>query len=191
MSWTGMGILRDVVTVRPLTTWPGERIVQPRSSPFRAPLSETAGLLDRELGMLGATWVVMELAITEADLRLDGMVRANAIPNHPGVVLSMGDTLHGPLRYATAEFRTWQDNLRAIALALEALRKVDRYGVSKRGEQYRGWRQLTAGGPSVERGRALIAEHGGVARALMATHPDHGGSADDFADVQAAREAGA
>jgi hypothetical protein len=26
-------------------------------------------------------------------------------------------------------------------------------------------------------------------RALMATHPDHGGDAADFADVQAAREA--
>lgn len=61
-------------------------------------------------------------------------------------------------------------------------------GVTKRGEQYAGWKQLAAGsGPSAERGRALIAKHGGEVKALKATHPDHGGSAEDFADVQAAR----
>jgi hypothetical protein len=38
----------------------------------------------------------------------------------------------------------WQANVRAIALALEALRAVDRYGVTKRGEQYQGWTALPA-----------------------------------------------
>ena len=38
-------------------------------------------------------------------------------------------------------------NLRSIALGLKALRAVDRYGVSRRGEQYAGFRAaLTAGG---------------------------------------------
>ena len=57
----------------------------------------------------------------------------------------------------------------------------------------RGWRQLEAGNgsPSPERGRELIREHGGVRQALMATHPDRGGDAADFAAVQAAREEGA
>lgn len=45
-------------------------------------------------------------------------------------------------------------------------------------------------GKRPERGRQLIERHGGLRQALMATHPDHGGSADDFADVQAAREEG-
>jgi hypothetical protein len=39
----------------------------------------------------------------------------------------------------------WQHNVRAIALGLEALRKVDRYGITRRGEQYAGWKALPAG----------------------------------------------
>lgn len=38
----------------------------------------------------------------------------------------------------------WQINLRAIALGLEALRKLDRYGITSRGEQYTGWRAIEA-----------------------------------------------
>lgn len=32
--------------------------------------------------------------------------------------------------------------IRAIAMALESLRRVDRYGVTKNGEQYKGWSKL-------------------------------------------------
>lgn len=85
---------------------------------------------------------------------------------------------------------TARELIKGEEIHLQALRAVDRYGVTRRGEQYAGWKQLAAGsGASVERGRGLIRDHGGVTQALKATHPDHGGSADDFADVQAAREA--
>src|SRR5690606_5164123 len=83
----------------------------------------------------------------EDDIRLDGLPRANARPGHQGVVLAF-DSKYGPLKYATDTFDRWQDNLRAIALGLESLRRVDRYGITKRGEQYTGWRQLPAGGES-------------------------------------------
>lgn len=36
----------------------------------------------------------------------------------------------------------WQANVRAIALGLEALRRVERYGIAPRGEQYTGWKAL-------------------------------------------------
>ncbi len=180
----------DGVTVRPISTWPGGATAGARRSPFDAPWSTTVGDLSRELRLIGARRVVLELAISESEIRLDGQPYARARARHPGVVLSF-ESDHGPLRYATAEFETWQANLRAIALGLEALRKVDRYGIAKRGEQYRGYRQIESGGPSAERGRALIHKHGDVRRALMATHPDHGGDAAAFADVQAAREASA
>lgn len=45
-------------------------------------------------------------------------------------------------------------------------------------------------GASVDRGREVIRQHGGVRAALMATHPDHGDDPEVFADVQAARAAG-
>lgn len=89
----------------------------------------------------------------------------------------------------TDAFPHWQDNVRAIALGLEALRKVDRYGIGKRGEQYVGWRALPAGDAGeVDRGRDLIEEAGGVRAALKCHHPDHGGDPADFSAVQAARE---
>lgn len=43
------------------------------------------------------------------------------------------------LVYATDTCVLWQHNVRSIALGLEALRAVDRYGITKRGEQYAGF----------------------------------------------------
>jgi len=40
----------------------------------------------------------------------------------------------------------WRHNVRSIALGLEALRAVDRYGISRRGEQYAGFRAALASG---------------------------------------------
>ena len=82
-----------------------------------------------------------------------------------------------------------QDNVRAIALSLEALRAVDRYGVSKRGEQYAGWKQLTTGDSmSQAEARDLLASYGGETEALKKTHPDTGGDVESFRKVQRARE---
>lgn len=178
-------------TFRPLSLFPPEFHSPRQASQFKSGYSATMELLDLELHSLGARDFVIELAVTEADIRirLDGMPRASARPSHPGVVVSF-DSKHGPLRYGTDAFPHWEDNLRAIALGLEALRKVERYGIGKRGEQYQGWLALSAGSdPSPERGRRLIEKHGGVRAALHATHPDHGGAPAEFADVQAARAA--
>ena len=172
---------------RPIDQWPGGKI-NPRPAPFRTSYGRTLNLLERELDMLRARNVVLQVALDEKDIRLDGQPRARARASHPGVILAF-DSKYGPLKYATAEFTTWDDNLRAIALGLEALRKVDRYGITKRGEQYTGWKQLAAG-PSMdeETARAVINHHGGSIRAaLMATHPDRGGDADEFQRVQDAR----
>jgi hypothetical protein len=180
------------VTFRPLPTWPYP-VTRDRRSPwtFKAGWSSTLQILERELGYLGGRNVVIGAAFSERDLRLDGMPRADArTPSHPGIELSF-DSKHGRLVYATDVCARWEHNVRSIALGLESLRAVDRYGITRRGEQYAGWKQLESGGPSSERGRELIREHGGVRQALMATHPDHGGSPEDFADVQAAREQGA
>ena len=174
---------------RPFERWDRKVDANRPRAPFRAGYQTTIDLLEREVRMLGARQVVVELAITEADLRLDGQPYATARPRHPGVTVAF-DSQHGPLKYTADKFATWQENIRAIALGLEALRKVDRYGMTSRGEQYAGWKQLGGGGPSPEHGREIIRKLGGLKAALFATHPDHGGDPDDFAAVQAAREAG-
>ena len=178
------------IRCRPITTFPPEFQARRQASQFSAGWSATMQLLERELEKLGARDAVIELAVQEGELRIDGWPYADARPTHPGVIVSF-DSKHGPLRYGTDAFDHWQENVRAIALGLEALRKVDRYGIGKRGEQYVGWRQLSAGDSDhlAQRGRELIAGHGGETAALKATHPDHGGDREDFEAVQAAREA--
>ncbi len=128
-------------TFRPIDKWPGELTNGRRSSPFRTPWGRTLDLLDRELGFLQARNIVFQVAMHESDIRLDGRPRARAVASHPGVIIAF-DSRYGPLKYATDVFWHWEDNVRAIALGLEALRKVDRYGITKRGEQYTGWKQL-------------------------------------------------
>lgn len=178
------------MTFRPLTVWPYTDTRQRRSRwTFKAPWSNTLELLDRELRMLRASNVVCGAFFREQDIRLDGLPRSGARePSHPGIELSF-DSPHGRLVYASDACDRWEHNVRSIALGLEALRAVDRFGITRSGEQYAGWKQLTAGGPSSQRGREIIREHGDVRKALMATHPDHGGDPGDFADVQAARGA--
>lgn len=132
------------IIYRPITTWPGERTKVRTWSRFKTNWSSTLALLHRELRHLNAKKVVIEVALREQDFKLNGEWRANAKPTDPGIVVSF-DSRYGPLRYATDVFLDWQDNVRAIALGLEALRKVDRYGITKRGEQYTGWKALPAG----------------------------------------------
>lgn len=139
------------MTLRPLLAWPRAETVNRRRSPFRSTWSDTVELLRRELRQLdGGTYypdTVLQLALREQDFRLtDGLPRANAIPSMPGVILNIESTTAGPLSYPCDAFDRWTDNLRAIALGLEALRKVGRYGITPGNEQYRGWRAIEANG---------------------------------------------
>jgi hypothetical protein len=183
---------------RPIPRWPHRPTApyQRRSrSTFKAGWQNTLDLLDREVRLLDGQHVLIGGGWSEGHLRQDGMLRANApAPQHPGIELSFDAVIAGRrqrLVYATDVCEFWQHNVRSIALGLEALRAVDRYGVTRSGEQYAGFKELPSGSvaPSADRGRDLIRQHGGVTQALKATHPDHGGDAAKFADVQAAREA--
>lgn len=178
------------VTFRPLPTWPhGATPAASRRSrwTFKASYGDTLGVLEQELIHLHAHNVLIGIGLSERDIRLDGMPRANAPqPLHPGVELSF-DSKFGRLTYATDTHEAWQHNLRAIALSLQALRAVDRYGVSKRGEQYAGWALLTAGGPDPERGRQLVERAGSLREAMRRHHPDQGGDQRDIVDVLAYR----
>jgi hypothetical protein len=187
---SGYDELAGLVTFRPLSmSLPAPTYGGWSGSPFSASWTSTVEKLADEIRHLKPRQALLEVDIREQDLRQDGMPRATARAGSPGVILTLVATPYGDLRYPCSTFQTWQANTRAIALALEALRKVDRYGVTKRGEQYAGWKALPAGdGPSAERGRRLVDQHGGdVRNALKATHPDHGGNRADFADVQAFR----
>jgi len=177
---------------RPIDKWPGEPTApeDQRYSPFKATEASTWRLLKRELAMLGSENIVIQAYLRENQIRIDGWPKNGARPSSPGVVVAF-DSKFGPLKYATDTFNHYLANLRAIALGLEALRKVDRYGITKRGEQYTGWKQIESGSAATDlrRGRELISEHGGVKAALKAAHPDAGGDEADFKAIGVAAEA--
>lgn len=194
------------VTFRPIDTWPGELTKQRMASPFQLGTAESEKLLKYEVEKLDGKLLVVQLAIREMDLKVDGRPKIRAEYEHPGVIVSF-ESRYGPLRYATDRFNQWPANLRAIALGLEALRKVDRYGITKRGEQYTGWRALESGDGEIrsrEAAARFLSDHGGIVvtpdhtspsavgrayrRAAAKLHPDAGGDPEEFKKLQRARD---
>lgn len=139
-------------TVRPISdhTWLGQTRREPTR--FNSKWVDTLELLGREVEALKGRDVVLEIDVEEKDLRLDGTLRANARPSSAAVALAF-ESKHGSLFYRCDRFFTqtwsqqpaWQHNVRAIALTLQALRAVDRYGATETGQQYAGWKALPAG----------------------------------------------
>ncbi|MCW2899507.1 MAG: heat shock protein DnaJ protein [Streptosporangiaceae bacterium] len=198
---------------RPLGPWTDPE-TWPRKSAyiFRAGWHDTLTLLSDEIDYLDAGRVIIQVDVEDSNIRRDGGLRANARVIHPGVVISF-DSKYGPLRYATDAYETvgsregWRANVRAIALALGALRAVDRYGVTKRGEQYTGWTALPAGtggtlrvfGSADEalRWMRTVAKEEGLDTGQVASkiyrdlarrlHPDSGGSPEMWERLDAAK----
>lgn len=149
------------IITRPLTSWPGRlRDDDDRKpNPFTATDTQTRELLVREARHLGATEIVLQIAISESEIRLDGEPYARAKAKHPGITVVLPDSTQGRISWSTDLYRGgnrwrygegtrrlegWQVNLRAIALSMEALRAADRHGVMQ-GRQYAGFRELGAG----------------------------------------------
>lgn len=194
-------------TTRPLTDRSWLNPAARRPTRFTATWSDTLDLLDIEVTMLGGHDVVLEVDVTEADLRLDGTIRARARAASPAVIVSFTTKRHGPLMYRCDRYEPayynqpdgWQQNVRAIALTLQALRAVDRYGATRSGEQYAGWRQIDARpAPTPHEALAVLQRLAGqpitdvqrlVTVARRRAHPDHGGTTDTWHEFQAAAAA--
>ena len=131
------------VTFEPIERWPKPPTKSRKRAPFRKPWGGVLDLLDKELFSLRAKRVVIQVTLDRSRIRQDGAPRSDAIIRDPRVLLSF-DSSHGPQSFPCDRFDDWKSNVYAIALSLEALRKVDRYGVTKRGEQYRGFQSLPA-----------------------------------------------
>ena len=199
----------------PLGLW-NRPITEPRASAaqFRATWDNTIRLLIDEVDQLDGRLVVVQVDADPADIRQDGMLRARARVGFPGVKVSF-ESKFGPLMYATDAYEqrwssglaSWQANVRAIALGLGALRAVDRDGVTRTGEQYRGWSAITAKPAETELTRAealrVLADAAGVPTESMAgpegvtyafrlaaktAHPDAGGDQAVFRLITRARD---
>lgn len=110
--------------------WPGKRSATHKRAPFKSNWTRTLHNLDREIRHLGGRKVELALELTRGafDLRQDGMLRADARPK-PAVILSFIDREGQRQAYPCDTYGWWQDNLHAIAVVLEDLRRAERYGV--------------------------------------------------------------
>ncbi len=133
---------------KPIEKWPSK----PTSdwarfrSPFKAGWQQTLDLLERELNYLKATSISIEGFFHPSQIRNDGWPKSSARPSQPGVILSF-DVKRGRMIMPCDRYLDWEANLRAIALTLERLRSVERYGiVTEQQEQYTGWLRLPAAG---------------------------------------------
>jgi hypothetical protein len=148
------------------------------TSRFKVRWSQVLDLLEREYEALSGKRLVVEVDVPERAIRNDGTLRADARADSPAVRVAF-DSTQGPLTFATDRFvrpswskssmDDWQHNVYAIALGLEALRKVDRYGITQRGEQYQGWKALPAGTGAVATGMTMTEAYAVIARWAQVT----------------------
>lgn len=202
-----MAVTYTIVDLPPV--WPGVKTAQRRRAPFKSMHTRTMKALDRELGHLRARQVQLALDLPRGgqDLRQDGMLKADARPG-PAIVLSFLDRDGHRQAYPCDTFAWWEDNLHAIAVVLEDLRRAERYGVQSALIRA-GFKAIPATtttalsteaaadviahrAPGVTR-QAILADRSkallAVRRAAGAAHPDAGGSANDFQLVQEAKRA--
>lgn len=126
-------------------------------SPFSGTWTDTLWILRREVGALGGREVVLVVDALPGNMRRDGGLRADAKVRSDYVEVYLPATDRGPIRFACGKFygarwgarslAGWQANVRAVALGMEALRKVRRYGIADDDQQYRGWQALPPGDP--------------------------------------------
>lgn len=165
-------------------------------------------LLRYELARIKATDVILEAGFRTEQLRQDGQPYSSAKPDHSSCRLSFKKGGKTPLSFECGSFAEFHVNVYLIAMTLERLRAVERYGCVQGDQQYQGWSQLPPSGgiQTAEWATAreawlflanMAGARNGVIPADLATmyreaarkaHPDAGGTNDLMAKVNRARD---
>lgn len=161
---------------------------------YRARLTADVALrrLEDELRRIGA---VNEVLSTNLEVKLSGGPRFDRPPLHgdPGVAVYF--TLKGkPTVLACDRWDRVADNIAAVAAHIDALRRIDRYGVGTLEQAFAGYAALPPGAEdwALVLGVARTASKADIlaAHRRLATehHPDKGGRAIDMARINEARD---
>jgi hypothetical protein len=144
-----------------------------RRAHFKTSYTRTLDKLEKEIGLVHGQHIRIEAGYSSYQIRNDGWPKGGASPSHPGVVLYF-DTPDGALCFPAGTYDRMESNLHAIALTLECLRAVDRYGVTAGHEQYRGFLALPAPTPqvTVEQAGTILAALSGVPAKDIVRHHD-------------------
>jgi hypothetical protein len=169
--------------------WPRRESWQRDASAYQVEFAKARDDLTRELRLARARDVVIS---SNVPLRRDGLPLANmAEPKDPGVAVYWTDRKGRPRVIAFDRWRRVRENLRAVGMAIESIRSLERIGAELLERAYAGFarRPETAGagdhwttlgiprGTSADelarRYRELAREH----------HPDRGGNAATMAAI--------
>lgn len=201
-----MALVYKITDLPPV--WPGKRTTVKKNAPFKSQHTKTMHALDRELRHLGALNVELALELPRGamDLRQDGMLKADARPR-PAVILSFVDREGQRQAYPCDTYGWWEDNLHAIAVVLEDLRRAERYGVQSAllRAGFKALPSQTAPTMDTELASRIIGGYSefvpfdvrndaakakeGVRAALFRTHPDrNNGDRSSYDNVDAARK---
>lgn len=176
-------------------SWPRTKIKQ--VARFDTSFARARTQLMRELDLLGATNIIISSNI---ELRRDGLPYANQ-RQLEDVGIAVYFNLSGEQQCVPCDKWTrTEDNLQAIRKTIEALRGLDRWGAKEMvNAAFRGfkslpestivtpyqskiWYEVLEVSPSASPEVIKAAYR----QKLLKAHPDHGGSAIDFAEIQKA-----
>lgn len=157
-------------------------------------VADATGRVLAECQRLGARDVIISSNLA---IRLDGLPRSNqAAPADPGVAVYF--RLRGNDRVLACDaYRSVAGNLAAIAAHIDALRAIDRYGVGTLEQAFAGYTALPPDASidwwvvlGVSRAASIDIIDARWRDLARTAHPDAGGSHDEMARVNAARDAG-
>lgn len=166
--------------------------------------AKTLDLLEFELSKLFARSITVEAGFKLDQIRNDGWPLSKAFPRHPGVVLYFKNRQGQDLRFPSGHYSTYEANLHAIALTLESLRAIDRYGVTLGHQQYIGFMLEAPKKLSVEEAADFIqinSDHAASVQGIIANreaftdayrtaakrlHPDAPGAANEHPCIRLA-----
>lgn len=153
-----------------------------------------AGGIDRLAGEIQRLGALNEILSTNVPVSLKGLPYSTPTePRDPGVAIYF-DLKGKPVCMACDKWDRVADNIAAIAQHIDALRRIDRYGVGRVEQAFAGYAALP---PSVEDWRIILgvgdyATLDQVDAAFLekakSAHPDAGGNHDEMAKLTAARD---
>lgn len=178
-------------------TAPRQRMAAPfgtkRTSTGRLTVMLATERLENEVERLGARNPVLS---TNVSLRLDGRPRSDENPSDPGAAIYF--SFKGKANVLACDrFLTVADNIAAIAGHIEALRRVERYGVGTIEQALAGYKALPADSAANWRGvfgfgadaRPTVDQVDTAYKSLAkAKHPDAGGTEIEMAHLNRARD---
>jgi hypothetical protein len=159
----------------------------------RLGILDSTARLEAELQRLGAKQPTLS---TNISLRLDGRPRSDEAPRDPGVAVYF--SFRGKATVLAADrYLTVADNIAAIAGHIEALRRIERYGVGTIEQALAGYRALPADTAAnwravfgfAKESRPTIEQLDAAYKAAAKKHhPDQGGTDLEMAHVNRARD---